>query len=341
MSLPPPLGATLFLGIAVFSFSTGCAATAEAEAQHEHQAPPAGDADPAPEPDEAAPGARSGHAMPEPAPATPPPSAHGADAHGAAPVTAPGDGEPMDMGPMQGGKPPPDARDPDGYSQGYEYATDMPGLEQSDRIVFGKVLADELEFLSGNEGDGYAWSVQANYGGDRNKLWLRTQGLKVPGELDPTTSGELLWWRPYTAFWGTQLGLRQDFGAGAHTYLAAGIEGLAPYWFEVQATAYVGEDGRLAARVKASYDLRFTNRLILTPGVEANAYSRAEDERGLGAGLGNLEGGLRLRYELHRKFAPYLGYVWERSFADTADRRRAEGDPVNERRFVAGIRMWW
>lgn len=267
--------------------------------------------------------------------ATPPtPSPHAQHAPPAAPMGG------MDMGSMQGGKAPADARDPDAYSDGYEYS-DMPGMEQADRIVFGKALLDEFEFLSGNEGEGYAWNVQANYGGDRDKLWLRTQGLKVPGELDPTTDAEALWWRPYTAFWGTQLGLRQDFGAGAHSYLAAGVEGLAPYWFEVEATAYVGEDGRLSARFKGVYDVRFTNRLILAPSLEANLYSRSENERGLGAGLGNLEGGLRLRYELHRKFAPYAGYVWERSFTGTADRRREEGDPVNEHRFVAGIRMWW
>jgi len=283
-----------------------------------------------------APATESEHSMPMPAAESTPATGHGS--HAPAPPSAPVQG--MDMGSMQGGKAPPDARDPDVYAEGYQY-TGMPGMEQSDRVVLGKLLADEFEFLSGNEGDGYAWSVQANYGSDARKLWLRTQGLKVPGELDPTTSGEVLWWRPYTPFWGTQLGLRQDFGAGAHTYLAAGVEGLAPYWFEVQATAYMGEDGRLSARFKAAYDMRFTNRLILTPGLEANVYSRAEDKRGLGAGLGNLEGGLRLRYELHRKFAPYLGYVWERSFAGTADRRRAENDPVNEHRLVAGVRMWW
>lgn len=246
----------------------------------------------------------------------------------------------MDMGSMQGGRAPADARDPHAYAEGYEYSG-MPGLETSDQIVFGWLAGDELEFLSGNEGDGFAWNVQANYGDHRNKLWLRTQGLKVPGELDPTTSGEVLWWRPYSAFWGTQLGIRQDFGSGAHTYLAFGIEGLAPYWFILEATGYVGDDGRLSARVKASYDLRLTNRLILTPNVEANAYSKSEDERGLGAGLGNVEGGLRLRYEFHRKMAPYIGYVWERSFSGTAERRRAEGDPVNEHRFVAGFRMWF
>ena len=246
----------------------------------------------------------------------------------------------MEMGSMQGGRAPPDARDPYAYSDGFQYSG-MPGRETSDEIVFGWLSADELEFLSGNEGDGFAWNVQANYGDDDNKLWLRTQGLKVPDELDPTTSGEVLWWRPYSPFWATQLGIRQDFGVGAHTYLAFGIEGLAPYWFIIEATGYVGDDGRLSARFKLSYDLRLTNRLILTPNVEANAYSEAEEERNLGSGLGNIEWGLRLRFEVHRKFAPYLGYVWERSFSGTADRRQAEGEPVNEHRFVSGFRIWF
>lgn len=250
------------------------------------------------------------------------------------------DAEAMDMVSMQGGREPENARDPYAYADGYQYS-DMPGREISDQLAFAWIAGDELEFVSGNEGDGFAWNVQANYGDDRNKLWLRTQGLKVPGELDPTTSGEVLWWRPRSAFWGTQLGIRQDFGSGAHTYLALGVEGLAPYWLIVEATGYVGDDGRLSARLKASYDLRLTNRLILTPNLEANAYSKSEDERNLGTGLGNLEWGLRLRYEVRRKLAPYVGYVWERSFGGTADRRRAEGEPVNEHRFVAGFRMWF
>lgn len=166
--------------------------------------------------------------------------------------------------------------------------------------------------------------------------------MKIDGQpLDPTTDAEALWWRGYAPFWGTVFGARQDFGAGGHTWLAFGIEGLAPYWFELQATGYVGEDGRLAARLKGSYDLLFTNRLILSPELESNAYSRAEPERGLGSGAGNVEVGLRLRYEVRRKFAPYVGYVWERSLAGTADLARAEGGPVTERRFVAGLRLWW
>jgi copper resistance protein B len=288
------------------------------------------------------------HAKPTPATdaaskTTPDHSAHG-DATGTTPPASsmePAEQkESMPMAPMQGGRAPADARDPHSYAEGYEY-TGMPGIETSDQIVFGWVSGDELEFLSGNEGEGFAWNAQANYGDDRNKLWLRTQGLKLPDELDPTTSGEALWWRPYSAFWGSQLGIRQDFGKGAHTYLAVGIEGIAPYWALIEATAYLGDDGRLAARFKIAYDVRFTNRLMLTPNLEANASSKSEEERRLGAGLGNVEVGLRLRYEVHRKFAPYVGYVWERSFSDTAELRREAGDPVNEHRFVAGVRAWF
>jgi len=245
----------------------------------------------------------------------------------------------MEMGSMQGGRAPPDARDPNAYSDRYTY-TDMPGFEQSDRIRFGTLRADEFEGLSGNQGGGFAWSAQASYGDDHNKLWVRSQGLEDSGAWDPTTDAEILWWHPLTAFWGTQLGARQDFGAGSHTYLAGGVQGITPYWLDMEATAYLGEDGRLAARLKGTYDILFTNRLILAASLETNLYSRSENERQLGSGLGNIEAGLRLRYEFTRKFAPYIGYVIERSFSGTADRRRVQGEPVTEHRLVAGIRLW-
>lgn len=286
-----------------------------------------------------------------PAFAAEPDAAAPAHAHGATPEDTPAQGNTpapsdarsmdMDMDAMQGGRAPADARDPNAWADGYEY-TGMPGFEQTDQLAFGRMLLDEFELASGNEGEGLGWSLQGAYGGDTDKLWWRSQGLKFEEQpLDSTTDAEALWWRAWAPFWGSVLGVRQDFGAGAHTWLAFGIEGLAPYWFELEATGYVAEDGRLSARFKGAYDLLFTNRLILTPELEANVYSRAETERGLGSGAGNVELGLRLRYEIRRKFAPYAGYVWERSFAGTADLARAENEPVNERRWVAGLRLWW
>ncbi|SCW90891.1 copper resistance protein B [Sphingobium faniae] len=252
-----------------------------------------------------------------------------------------GTGTTMDMGRMQGGKAPPDARDSDDYSDGYRNST-LPGYEMADKLSIPKILVDELEFVSGNEGQGVGWTVLVTKGQDNDKLWLRSQGLKNSRDrLDAESSVEALWWHSKSPFWGTLLGVRQDLGKGATTWLAAGVEGLAPYWFDVQLTAYVGDDGRVAARAKAAYEVLFTNRLILTPQVETNLYSKRSTDRELGSGFSNVELSGRLRYEFSRKFAPYVGFVWERALGGTADFRRADREIVTERRVVVGLRLWW
>ena len=253
----------------------------------------------------------------------------------------PGASRTMGMGSMQGGRAPGDARNSDDYSDGYRNST-LPNYEMADKLSVPKVLVEELEFVSGNEGQGANWSFLMTQGQDADKLWIRSQGLKTSRErLDPESSAEVLWWRSRSPFWGTLLGVRQDIGKGATTWVAAGVEGLAPYWFDVQLTGYAGDDGRTAARFKASYDVRLSNRLILSPQVESNIYSKSSGERELGGGLSNVELSGRLRYEITRKVAPYVGFVWERAFSGTADYRRADGGPVTERRAVAGIRLGW
>lgn len=246
----------------------------------------------------------------------------------------------MDMGSMQGGRAPPNARDPNAYADGYDYGA-MPGLEQADRIKVNKLLIDQLEFFHGDEGNGVAWDIRDSYGADIHKLLLRSEGSAVKGSTDVKTGIEALWWRASAPFWGTVLGVRQEFGPGAHTELALGVEGLAPYWFDLEATGYVAENGRLSARLKGKYELLLTNRLILTPEAEFNLYSRADSRRDTGAGVADVELGIRLRYEFSRKFAPYFGFVWDRALGGTADRRRVKGDAVIDRQFVAGIRMLW
>lgn len=254
--------------------------------------------------------------------------------------TSQGASAPMEMGSMQGGRAPAGARDPNAFADGYENST-LPGFEKADQLPVSLMLVDQLEFVTGNEGDGIGWSAQFARGGDNDKLWLRTQGIRTSGGLDPQTGAEALWWHAYSPFWGRTLGVRQDIGRGARTWLAFGVEGLAPYWFDVELTGYVSDNGNLSARVKASYDLLLSNRLIMTPAIESNVFSKKQKDRQLGAGVSNLELGIRLRYEIKRKFAPYVGFAWERSFGDTADFKRLEGDPVTERRFVAGVRLWW
>ena len=249
--------------------------------------------------------------------------------------------DPMDMDEMQSGKAPVDARDSNDYAGSF-YNSTLANYEMADKLSIPKILIDELEFATGNEGVGVAWSVLITKGQDDNKLWIRSQGLKNNRErLDPETGAELLWWHSDNPFWGTVVGIRQDFGKGAATWLAAGIEGLAPYWFDMQLTGYLGSDGRLAARAKASYEVLLTNRLVLTPQLETNLYSKQSIDRELGSGFSNVELSARLRYEFSRNFAPYVGIVWEKSVSGTAAFRRSAGDPTVEHRLVAGLRLWF
>lgn len=247
----------------------------------------------------------------------------------------------MTMGPMQGGSPPPDARDPD-YSDGVGYGP-HGGIHEAmdDSASFTKVLVDQLEAFNGKNGNGQRWEMQAYYGNDYDKLWLRTEGERSGGKLEEGDI-EAFWNHAIATFWSTQLGIRSDAGEGPDRQWAAfGIEGLAPYWFELEATGYVGPAGRTAARFRAEYELLFTQRLILQPEFEANAYGRDDPARHLGSGLSDASIGLRLRYEFHRQFAPYVGVVWTRRFGGTADFARQDGQGLFDRQWVAGVRIWF
>lgn len=246
----------------------------------------------------------------------------------------------MEMGPMQGGSPPPDARDPDAYAEGMPRMP-MPGMDMADDQRFGRVLVNELEYADGRRDRGQNLNLEAWYGGDYNKLWLKAEGERRGGRLD-TFRTEALWDHTIAAFWSTQLGLRHDTGQGpTRNWLAFGVQGLAPYWFETEATAYVGSGGALAARVEFRYELLFTQRWILQPKLEANFYSKNDPERGIGSGLSDVELGLRLRYEVSRQFAPYIGLVWTRKFGNTATYARQAGERVRDTQLVAGVRFWF
>jgi copper resistance protein B len=159
--------------------------------------------------------------------------------------------------------------------------------------------------------------------------------------LSPPTF-EALYSRSVARWWDVVAGVRQDFGQGpSQTFAAIGVIGLAPYKFDLEATAYIGESGQTAARFEAEYDTLLTNRLILQWLVEADLYGKDDARRGIGSGLSTVEAGLRLRYEFTRKFAPYIGVVRERAYGTTADFRREEGDDIDDTRFVAGLRIWF
>lgn len=203
------------------------------------------------------------------------------------------------------------------------------------------VLLDRLEAWDADHGNGQAWEAQAWIGGDLSRLWLRSEGERVDGHTE-SANLEVLYGRSVSAWWDVVGGVRHDFQPGSpQTWAAIGLQGLAPYKFEVQATAYLGESGHTAANIEVEYELLLTNRLILQPLVEVEWYGKDDPARGVGDGLSKLEAGLRLRYEFTRRFAPYVGVVHERTFGGTADLHEAAGEDARDTRVVAGLRLWF
>lgn len=216
-------------------------------------------------------------------------------------------------------------------------------MQMHDHAVLGMLLFQRLERdFDQHGGASTAWDVESWWGGDINRLWLDSEGER---DRDGTRDAyvEALWGHAVSRFWDTRLGLRHDFGQGpSRNWVAAGVEGLAPYWFEVDATLYAGPQGRTAARAEVDYDLYFTQRLVLRPSLELNVYGKDDPQRDVHAGLSDAELGLRLRYEYSRRFAPYVGVAWNYHHAATVRLlpwRAAE--PVHALTWLAGIRFWF
>jgi copper resistance protein B len=209
------------------------------------------------------------------------------------------------------------------------------------------VLADRLEYraLEDGDGDGYGWDAEGWYGGDYNRLWLKTEGEGEFGEgVEAVEAAEVqaLYSRSINPWYNLQAGVRYDVRPKPdRAHLVLGIQGLAPYWFEVDAAGFLSHEGDLTARFEAEYDQRITNRLILQPRVELDLAAQDIPELGIGAGLSTIEAGLRLRYEIKREFAPYVGVHYERPLGDTAEFARAEGEDAGGWAVLVGLRSWF
>lgn len=207
--------------------------------------------------------------------------------------------------------------------------------------IHSLVLFNRLEAWDADPGTGQAWEGSAWIGGDIHRLWLRSEGERTGGRT-ASADLEVLYGRAVATWWDVVAGIKHDFRpARSQTHAAIGVQGLAPYMFEISATAYLSESGRWSASVEAEYEILLTNRLILQPLLELHLGGRDDPERQVGAGLEKAEFGLRLRYEIRREFAPYVGIVHERSFGDTADYHRQQGDSARDTRVVAGVRFWF
>lgn len=241
---------------------------------------------------------------------------------------------------MQRDAAPSELRDPHAYSGGYDFSK-LPMRHEGGDLKYGVLRVDRLEGVRAGGDSSVAWDAQASYGGDFDRAVFKTEGDVERGDLGEA-SHELLWSHATSAFWNAQLGVRHDGGAGpGRDWIAFGVQGLAPYWFEIDATAYLGDAGRTALGIEADYELLLTQKLILQPRLAVTAYRKDDAARGIGPGLSEVSAGVRLRYEIRREFAPYIGVEWSGAFGGTADYARATGDDAKQTQAVAGVRFWF
>jgi copper resistance protein B len=215
---------------------------------------------------------------------------------------------------------------------------------ESGAVRTQSVLADRFEMRGAGEGEdeAYLWDLQGWHGGDVHKLWWKSEGGGALGGNPRDAELQVLYSRAVTPFFDMQLGFRRDFRPSPQrSHAVIGVQGLLPYVFEIDAAAFLSEDGDLSGRFEAEYDVRILQRLVLQPRVELNFSAQSIPELGIGSGLGSVESGLRLRYEVRREIAPYLGIAWERKRGRTADRARAAGGDTRSREIIVGVRAWF
>lgn len=218
---------------------------------------------------------------------------------------------------------------------------DHGGHAVHDRAINFQVLFDQFEAQLVHGETGLRWDSRSWIGGDRNRIVFRTEGEAVDGILD-VAEAHLLYGRAIGRWWDLVAGVRFDARPSpAHTWAAIGIQGLAPQFIDVQATAFIGQSGHLAARIEAEYELLLTQRLVLQPLVELSLSGRDDPDRGIGAGLSTGEVGFRLRYEIRRELAPYAGLVWHKKLFGTGDFARERDGDAGGWHLVSGVRWWF
>lgn len=215
-------------------------------------------------------------------------------------------------------------------------------MHEQGGLAFGQLLLNIFEYQVHSGRDGYRWDGEAFYGGDINRFWIKSEG---EGELRrgiDSAEIQLLYSRAIDPYFNLQAGIRQDLGPRPRrTYATVGFEGLAPGFFEVEGALFLSNKGDLLARLEGYYDQRITQRLILQPRIELNFAAQDVPENEIGSGLVNVELGARLRYELSRRFGPYVGASYYRKVGDTARLARTAGENVHGTSFVAGVRFWF
>lgn len=214
-----------------------------------------------------------------------------------------------------------------------------------DREIHLFTLFEQLEYRRDRDAGTAGADLLGWVGGDFNRLWFKSDVSVATSERAGAGELQILYGRLVSPFWDLQAGVRAEALYTAddergRVFAAAGIQGLAPGWFDVEVTAFVSHEGDVSARLSALHGSRLTQRLIAEPRVDFDAAIQEVAEFGVGNGPNQLELGLRLRYEIWRELAPYLGVVWERKLLETATMARAAGEAASEVSAVVGVRMW-
>ena len=212
-----------------------------------------------------------------------------------------------------------------------------------DNTIFTHLMLDQFEDRTNGPDNELRWDGEGWIGSDMNRLWLKSEGFSDNSTVSDGDQ-EALYDRPipHLRYFDGQVGVRADLDSGPRrAWAAIGIEGLAPYYFKFAPTLYIRNDGHVAGRVTGSYDLLLTQRWIVQPEAEFNFYSKDDHARKIGSGLSDIDTGVRLRYEISRKFAPYIGFAYNGRYGNSASYSRQAGETTSDPRFIFGLRLWY
>ena len=207
--------------------------------------------------------------------------------------------------------------------------------------LISKVMANIFEYAAVDDDSGYRWDLEGWYGGDIHRFVVKTEGEGVRSDGAEHAEAQALYSRAVGQYTDVQAGIRYDFEPDGRAYATVAVESLFPYWFEAEAALFLSDRGDVFGRLEGSYDLRLTQRLILQPRIELELAAQNVAESEIGSGISSAEAGLRLRYDIRREFAPYIGVNFDKSFGRTADFARAAGEDSEETSFILGLRAWF
>ena len=261
--------------------------------------------------------------------------------HKMEPPADPSPGPTMELPPPEeAGSGPPRAADAIWGAEAMRPAREALKREHGDMPVTW-IQADRLEYQARAGHDGLLWDLQGYYGTPTSKFWFKSEGEAALGEGVEDAEVQALWSKAVAPYWDLQVGLRQDLAGETDTHAVIGIQGLAPYMFEIDAALFLSQRGDLTARIEAELDQRITQKLILQPRVELSLAAQDNAARKVGAGIDKIEAGLRLRYEIVPEFAPYVGIEQGWKLGGSARYARLAGEDPSVTSLVMGVRFWF